>query len=114
MEPWTMSAACAETDPALFEPTTKRERQIAGNVVWRIPRVVMALTICAGCDVVAECREQGSSYTDIAMEGTYGAEYVGSHTARDRLRAARRDTGKTYLHSRRPFRQRGDNRTEVA
>jgi hypothetical protein len=112
--PWEWSAACADTGSALFDPITKSEWRRAGNVAARVPRVTRALAVCAGCPVVAQCRARGASYTDIALEGTYGGQYVGGGEARKRMRIARVTRGKSYLHDRRPMRPRGANRDEAA
>lgn len=41
-EPWTLDAACAQTDPELWFP------EASGNVV-------AAKKVCGSCDVVMEC-----------------------------------------------------------
>ncbi|GEL25730.1 transcriptional regulator WhiB [Pseudonocardia sulfidoxydans NBRC 16205] len=80
---WHEQAACRGEDPALFFPV--------GNAGPAKEQTARAKAVCAGCPVIAQCREWARRYEDTGVwggEDEYERRAARRRNARNRRSAA--------------------------
>jgi hypothetical protein len=93
---WRDLAECAYADPELFEPLTQLEAlTVTHRGARSVDRIAIALSYCAVCPVVVQCRRDGLGSVDYPREGVYGGECVSAKQAQVRYVAARASAGLT-------------------
>lgn len=83
---WPSHAACRDADPELFGQADVVElRGIGKGSAETLPRIQDALSYCDRCPVKRDCGDYAANFTDYAMVGVWGGEYITRHVALERL-----------------------------